>query len=180
MSSTVTSSKAMSESESGPAADGGTINTGKVTGRRELHFNKIDDIRAEAERLAAGSYRQLGNWTLGQTFSHLAAAIKLCLDGASFRVPFYIRWFAPLIKKKLLRGPMKPGFKLPRDASDGLIPANTVSMEQGLNELRTTIERLHREPVRKPSPIFGKMTNAEWDQLHLRHAELHLGFYVPK
>src|SRR5271166_5410846 len=99
----------------------------------------------------------MGNWTLGQTFSHLAAGMRLCLDGASFRVPFYFRWFAPLIKKRLLRGPMKPGFKLPKDASDGLIPAGNVSTEQGLNELRETIARLGREPDRKPSPIFGKM-----------------------
>jgi Protein of unknown function (DUF1569) len=95
-------------------------------------------------------------------------------------VPFYIRWFAPLIKKKVLRGPMKPGFKLPKDAGDGLVPKSAVSTQEGLKDLLATIERLHQEPRRKPSPIFGTMTHAEWDQLHMRHAELHLGFYVPK
>ncbi len=42
------------------------------------------------------------------------------------------------------------------------------------------IDRLNREPQRYPSPVFGKMTKEEWDQLHLRHAEMHLSFYVPE
>jgi hypothetical protein len=49
-----------------------------------------------------------------------------------------------------------------------------------LNELRAAIDRLNREPKRAPSPVFGKMTREEWDQLHLRHAELHLSFFVPE
>jgi hypothetical protein len=35
---------------------------------------------------------------------------------------------------------------------------------------------LKTEPRRKPSPLFGELTIDEWNQLHCRHAELHLSF----
>jgi hypothetical protein len=156
------------------------VNTTKVLGRRELHFTKLADIQAEAEQLASGPVRQLGNWTLGYALSHMAGAMKLALDGADFRVPFYIRWFAPLLKKKMLRSPMKPGFQLPQNAPKVLMPSGSVSTQEGLDDLRKTIERMNREPQRHPSPIFGRMTKEEWDQLQCRHSELHLSFFVPE
>jgi len=156
------------------------VDTKKVQGRRELRFTKLADIQAEAERLACGPVRQLGNWPLGYSLAHLAGGMKLALDGADFKVPWYPRTFAALIKKKVLRSPMKPGFQLPKDAAEVLIPSREISTQEGLNELQTTIARMNREPQRHPSPIFGKMTRDEWDQLQLRHAEMHLSFYVPE
>jgi hypothetical protein len=156
------------------------VKTSKVAGRRELHFTSLDDILADAQRLAAGPVRQLGNWSLGQATTHLARTMKMSLDGVQFRAPWYIRMVAPLIKKKMLRDTMRPGFKLPSPAADELIPAGEVSIVQGLTELRTAIDRLHREPQRAPSPVFGAMTREEWDQLHQRHAELHFSFFVPQ
>jgi hypothetical protein len=29
-------------------------------------------------------------------------------------------------------------------------------------------------------PVFGKLTPEEWHQFHLRHAELHMSFVLPK
>jgi hypothetical protein len=162
------------------ATSAARVDTTKVKGRRELHFSNLTEVQAEAERLAAGPVRQLGNWPLGYSLAHLAGAIKMSLDGADFKAPFYIRLFAPLIKKRLLRGPMKPGFQLPQQATEQLMPKNSISTQEGLSQLRTQIERLNREPHREPSPVFGPMTREEWDQLHLRHSELHLSFYVPE
>ena len=167
-------------SSSAAAAPAARVKTSKVKGRRELHFAKLDDIQTEAERLASVRVRQLGNWPLGYSLAHLAGAMKMSLDGVDFKAPLYIRLFAPLIKKGLLRGPMKPGFQLPKKASEVLIPSGEVSAQDGLNQLRTQIERLNRETQRAPSPVFGPMTREEWDQLHLRHAEMHLSFYVPE
>ncbi|HEY2825971.1 MAG TPA: DUF1569 domain-containing protein [Pirellulales bacterium] len=158
----------------------GRINTKRVQGRRELHFSTLSEVQKDAERLAAGQVRQLGNWPLGYALAHMAGAMKMSLDGAEFRAPFYIRLLAPLIKKGLLRGPMKPGFQLPQQATRDLLPLEPISTEEGLNALRKNIERLTRKPNRAPSPVFGAMTREEWDQLHLRHAELHLSFYVPE
>jgi hypothetical protein len=156
------------------------VNTVKVTGRRELHFSKLADIQAEAERLATVPVRQLGNWSLGQTFSHLARTMKMSLDGGNFRALWFIRLLAPLFKKKFLRDPMRPGFKLKSAAAEQLVPESPVSTPEGLDDLRKTIDRLQREPQRAPSPVFGAMTREEWDQLHLRHSEMHLSFFVPE
>jgi hypothetical protein len=156
------------------------INTKKVQGRRELHFAKLADIQADAERLASRPVRQLGNWPLGYSLAHLAGAMKMSLDEVDFKAPWFIRMLAPLFKKKFLRSPMKPGFQLPKNAAEVLMPRREVPTQEGLNELRTMIDRLNREPQRYPSPVFGKMTKEEWDQLHLRHAEMHLSFYVPE
>ncbi|HTQ41008.1 MAG TPA: DUF1569 domain-containing protein [Pirellulales bacterium] len=156
------------------------VNTTKVTGRRELHFTKLADIQAEAERLAAGPVRQLGNWTLGQTFSHLARTMKMSLDGSDFRAPWYIRLLAPLLKNKFLRQTMKPGFKLTGDAARQLVAEVPVPTPDGLDDLRKTMDRMNCEPQRHPSPVFGPMTREEWDQLHLRHSEMHLSFFVPE
>jgi len=88
-----------------------------VAGRRELHFTKLAESQVDADSLARGNVRQLGNWTLGTALAHLARTMKMSLDGAHFRPPLTIRLFAPLIKKRLLRCPMSPGFKLPPAAA---------------------------------------------------------------
>lgn len=156
------------------------INTSKVSGRRELHFNNLAEIQADAQRLVTGPTRQLGNWPLGTALSHLARTMKMSLDGADWKAPFLLRMFAPLMKKRLLRGKMKPGFKLPGYAAADLMPKAPVPTEQGMSELKTQIERLNREPNRAPSPFFGPMTREEWNDLHCRHSELHLSFFVPE
>jgi hypothetical protein len=156
------------------------IDAKKVKGRRELHFTKLAEIQAEAEHLATAPVRQLGNWPLGYALAHLAGSMKMSLDGVDFKAPFYIRLLAPLFKKRLLRGPMKPGFQLPEQAAEVLMPRSAVSTEEGLAQLRTQLDRLNRQAERVPRPVFGPMTREEWDQLHLRHAELHLSFYVPE
>lgn len=156
------------------------VNTTKVTGRRELHFNKLDEILVEANGLAAIQVRQLGNWSLGQTTGHLARAMQMSLDGFTDRpAPLPLRLILKLLKKRLLTKGFRPGFKLRGPAAEKSILDRSFSTEQGLNELQTNIDRLKREPQRHPHPAFGKLTREEWDQVHLRHAELHLSFFVP-
>lgn len=53
-----------------------TVNTKKVSGRRELRFNSFNDLLAEAERLCAGEVKMLGNWTLAQMFEHIASGVN--------------------------------------------------------------------------------------------------------
>ena len=50
------------------------IDTGKVAGRRELHFNSLEDILADVDRLASSrEIKTLGNWSAGQIFEHVGA-----------------------------------------------------------------------------------------------------------
>lgn len=155
------------------------VNTGKVAGRRKLHFTTLDDIRADAERLAAGPVRQLGNWSFGQATVHLARTMQMGLDHDPNRAPLPIRLVARLMRRTMLTKGMRPGFKLPKQAADKYTAGPEISSEQALSELRSAIDRLKNETQRHPHPAFGAMTPEEWKQLHLRHAELHLSFFVP-
>lgn len=157
------------------------IKTAKVTGRRELHFESLDDVLAEAERLCSiKPVKSLGNWRLGRALEHLARTIDMSLDGAQFKPPWLVRLLGPWFKKRLLTRPMRPGFQLPTNAAKCLIPDDECEMHEALRHLHTAVTRSGATTHRHPSPFLGPMTAEEWDQLHLRHAELHLSFFVPR
>lgn len=155
------------------------IDTGKVTGRRSLHFNSLDDIRADVEMLARSQdLKTLGNWSAGQIFWHLATVMKGSLDGIPPMMPGFVRAILRLLfKRRFLTKPMAAGFKLPAKAVS-IIPPPT-SFADGLQFIRQQLDRLQAETKREPSPVLGALTREEWDQLHCRHAELHLSFLVP-
>jgi len=134
---------------------------------------------ADAERLSQGPVQTLGNWSPGQIFAHLARALNDSIDGSNVKVAWYFRLIVGLMKKKILAGPMDPGFRLPADAAQTLVPGPT-STAEGLAALRAAINRLERDPHRAKSPVFGPMTKDEWNQLHLNHAALHMSFIVPQ
>jgi hypothetical protein len=156
------------------------VNTSKVVGRRELHFATLDQMSADAERLAAAkNVRALGNWSLGQALGHIAAAMDMAVDGAKFQAPWFIRMMAPLFKKKILTK-MSPGYRLPTIATKDLIPPPTISTEEGIARFRKSLSRLKATPNRAPSPFLGRLTREESDRLQMCHAELHLSFFVPE
>ncbi len=159
------------------------VDTGKVAGRRELRFESLDEMLAEVERLAAaeraGPLRRLGNWTLGQTLGHLASWAEYSYTGAPLKAPFFVKWFLRLRKRKFLYGPMRAGVRIPR-VEGGTLATEPVPLEEGLERLRRVLGRLKSEAPTAPNVIFGPLTHAEWLALHCRHAELHLGFFVPE
>jgi hypothetical protein len=156
------------------------IDTGKVTERRKLHFDSLDDILAEVDRLGRSrEIRTLGNLTAGQIVKHLATVMNRSIDGFSTGLPSVVRTMLRLfLKRKILIQPMSPGFKLPAKAQADLIPGPT-SLDQALADIRGAIKRLQTEPGRVQSPFLGPLTRDEWNQLHCRHCELHLSFLVP-
>jgi hypothetical protein len=156
------------------------VDTTRVTERRQLHFDSPDDILAEAERIArAREVRVLGNWPPGTIFRHLATVMNKSIDGFGVRFPAVLRFFLRLLaKRRVLTKPMSPGFRLSTKAATELVPPAT-GMQEGLDDLRRAVARLKADTGRAPSPFLGRMTAAEWDQLHCRHAELHLSFLVP-
>lgn len=152
------------------------IDTKKVQGRRVLHFNSLDDVVADAERLVASpNTRMLGNWPLPQLLTHLTTAVNGSLDGISARAPWYVRLAAPLFKQRLLTRGMSPGFRLPREVEPAFFPA-AVSPQGALESLRAAIGRTKNERMSARHPVLGKLSHDDWTRLHLRHAELHLSF----
>jgi hypothetical protein len=158
------------------------VDTKKVRGRRRLRFQSIDDVWAEAETLAAaGQVACLGNWSVGQTLKHLGASMEGSINGPGFKMPLMLRIIGRLyVKRLLLNGPFPTGFQLPGAAAKRLVPPDDTTPAEGLAALRHGIHRLRSETARTSHPVAGPLSIAEWDRFHMRHAEMHLSFLVPK
>jgi hypothetical protein len=154
-----------------------TVDTKTVKGRRRLSFSSHDQVIEHVRKLATQPTHQLGNWTLGQICTHLAKAMDSAIDGSSFRPSWLVRTVAPWIKNRVIAKGMSPGFQLPPNAAS-LLPPSTDN-DAGIAALEKSIARFQSDPTRKPHGAFGPMTNQEWNDLLLRHAELHLSFIVP-
>lgn len=156
-----------------------TVDTKTVQGRRSLSFKSLDEIVADAERLASSpTTKTLGNWPLGRLFMHLAGAVNGSIDGFTVRAPWYIRLIGPFIKSRIINKGMPAGFKLSKKREDKLFPP-AESTQEGLEKLRAAVERTRKERMTAAHPVFGKLTHEEWTRLHLRHSEMHLSFAVP-
>ncbi len=154
------------------------INTKKVTGRRTVRYESFNDILADAERLAGLETNELGNWSKGQIYKHLAASLDAMLDGPPFLMPAPIRWLLCLLmKNRMLTRTLDPGFQLPKSAS-AMLPGETTTSE-GLELLRAAVQRVNQTDARAVHGGFGKIPPAEWDQFQFRHCEMHMSFIVP-
>jgi hypothetical protein len=154
------------------------VKTARVSGRRQLHFHSYQDMLDDVHALAAAPCRQLGNWSLGQICCHLAQTMHMSIDGAQGRFPWYLRLVGPLLKKRFLSRPMQPGFVVPPTIAPQLLPGDH-DTAAGVAEFEKAIARLDRTAERKPHGVFGPMSREEWDQLHMRHGEMHLSFIMP-
>jgi hypothetical protein len=156
------------------------IDVRKVTDRRSVHFDSIDALLADAERLVQldtqGRVRPLGNMSLGQALGHLALWMHASIDGVPMAAPGWLKVGARLMKGQVLSRTLPAGYKLPPEAAGQLIPPASITAAEGFNKLSAAAARLNREGKRAPSPMLGTLTPDEWDRLHLRHAELHLSF----
>jgi hypothetical protein len=150
--------------------------------RRKLRFRQLDDILAEAERLNRGPYQIGGSWSLGQSLKHLGLAMMLCVgEGNPFKVPLLVKVVGRTVYRPIMLHWYFPsGFKLPKRAAAVLVPQEPVSYEEGLETMRMGMERMAEDPNRVAHPVIGPLNAAQWNLLHLRHAELHLGYLVPE
>jgi hypothetical protein len=155
------------------------VATARVEGRRKLDFKSLGEVAADADRLSSGPVTQLGNWSAGQVFRHLATAYSCSIDGFKTTFPWPMRFIAGFFKNKLINGAMPPGMKVPTGLAREVMPEPT-STEDGLAQLHAAVSRLERETKRAKHPIFGDLSNEEWNKIHLNHANLHMSFLVPQ
>ena len=156
------------------------VDTKRVEGRRELHFNNYDQLLDEVRSLAARPTRQLGNWSLGQICQHLGTVMDQSATADHlFRVPLGLRIFGRLIRRWVLTRGLPSGYRLPPEGAAKFAPP-PVSVEAGLATLEKGMAALAQTSRRTAHPVFGAMNVDEWHQLHLRHAEMHLSFIVPQ
>jgi hypothetical protein len=149
---------------------------------RTLRFGSLDEMLAEADRLAAaeqaGTLTQCGNWSLGTTLGHLAGWMEFALDGypPEARPPWFIKLLLKGKKNKIVAGPMPRGFRIPGMKNGTLCTAEMPTAEAAAR-LRRAAERLKSTAPTRPNPVFGPMTHEEWIAVNLRHADLHLGYF---
>jgi hypothetical protein len=152
------------------------VNTRRVNDRRAVRYESFHELIADAEILAQSEALTLGNWSPGQIFLHLARTMNASIDGLDGKASLWSRLSARFIYgRRLLSGPMPAGMRLPADAAERLLP-EPIDAEDGLAALREAVERLSFETERAPHPLLGEMSLDQWDNYHLRHAELHMSF----
>ncbi|MBN8596095.1 MAG: DUF1569 domain-containing protein [Planctomycetes bacterium] len=164
-----------------------TVDTAKVRvapgEARDLRFNTPDDALAEADRIEKaereGRLKQIGNWSAGTVFDHLATWIDYSYDGfpPKLNPPWIIRFILKFQKNKFLNDRMPRGVKIP-GIQGGTLATQAVAFEDGVRHFRTSMERLKRERPTQRSVLFGEMTHEEWIKGNLRHAELHMSYLV--
>ncbi len=157
-----------------------SVNTKSVEGRRTLRFDSLDEVLADAEQLVVGEASMLGNWTLAQVLTHVAAGFNSSIDGSSFKTPFFFRLLAPLLRKKFIHKGLPSGFPIPREAEAQFLPLDSAETQAALDQLRTAIKRLQSTKDRARHPLFGDLSRQDSDNFQLRHAEMHLSFAIPR
>jgi hypothetical protein len=147
--------------------------------RRELRFTSYTEVLTEVARLQERGYQRAGTWTLTENCEHLRIFMRCSMHGfGDTRVPWPIRMLGPLLlwgtlrRKKIPAGVQAPAPFLP--------PARTVDDPAVIDAFRQTLHTLEQFPGPfQPSPLFGRLSLHQWQQLHLIHAAHHLGFLVP-
>lgn len=159
------------------------VDTASVTGCRELRFETVEEAIRDAERLVgaerAGRLRRLGNWTLGQALGHVAAWASYPYEGYPITPPWIVRVLGPLMKKRLLRGPLPRGYRLPGVAG-GTYATEALDAGIAVDRYRAALRRLAATPPTRPNPVLGPLTPDEWLRLNLGHAALHQSYFIPE
>lgn len=161
------------------------VDTKNVQGRRTLKFATAQDVIADIEPLVAaeraGKLDKLGNWPLGTSLNHLAEFIDYAYDGfpADLNPPWAIKFILKFMKGTFLNRPLPAGYRIPSQPN-GTKATHEVSLDEGAARCLKSWKRLADAPPTFIHPIFGPLTHQEWIAGHLRHAELHLSFYIPR
>ncbi|MHC4102643.1 MAG: DUF1569 domain-containing protein [Planctomycetota bacterium] len=156
------------------------VKTSKVTDRRELQFSSMPDILEDVAYLASGDPpRTTGNWSGGQIVQHVAMLINLSIDGfPAPRLALPMRILGRLVRKRALVNSMSAGIRFPRKWAF-LAPDGAITWEDAVEYMNETMSRLGTDRMTAPSPILGKLSHEQWEQLHCRHAEMHFSFMHP-
>ena len=155
-----------------------TVNTKKVTGRSGLHFNCENCLLADAREIAGNveAYETVGNWSIGEQFSHVARTMEASVNGFGFTFSLPLRLVGKMLKGRFLNKGFSKGFKFNSDAAKAIGPDEGISVADGFKQLEDAVALFQSTEKRALSPVLGKLTLGEWVKLHARHAELHFGF----
>jgi hypothetical protein len=151
--------------------------------RRTLRFASIDDLLAEADRLVEAARGQhlsyAGRWTLATILNHLAIWAEFAYNGLPLKFPLILRLLVRPFKRLFLNRAMPTGYRFPR-VPGGTLGVEEVPLDKAHQRFQIAFLRLKNEAPALIHPLLGKMTHPEWIAFHLRHAELHFSFVLPR
>jgi hypothetical protein len=146
--------------------------------RRELSFDRLDQVMPEVERLLEG-HVATGRWDLAQICQHLAKALRSVIDPDDLELPPWILrvLIGPLIFRRVLKtGRMVNGVRAPK----AMVPDSGLDARAEAEALREAIRYFEeRLPESMDHPFFGRATAAEIRRLHCIHCAHHLSFVHP-
>ncbi|HEY0008077.1 MAG TPA: DUF1569 domain-containing protein [Tepidisphaeraceae bacterium] len=150
------------------------------TKRRSLDLRTLAQLREEVASLQTRGYDKMGKWSLGEMAEHLALTMEKSIDGFDIHRPLLFKMLGPAVKWAVLKyrfipsGVPAPAVFLPAQLhSSGDAPS--------LERFRKTLDRYESfTGVLHSSPVFGTLTRAQWDQIHLIHAAHHLRYLQPR
>ncbi|MEM9915968.1 MAG: DUF1569 domain-containing protein [Planctomycetota bacterium] len=151
----------------------------KQAERRELHFDTLDEVLADAEAVTDSS-TATGNWTPPQIIDHVAFGVHMLNHGIDLKIPLPMKLLGRIMKKfGMHTKPMNPGIKPPAKVAAAFAPDPDITLEQAKQKLRDEVAYANEHGMHHPSPLFGQMTPEECIQMNCRHAELHFSFIRP-
>jgi uncharacterized protein DUF1569 len=135
------------------------------------------ELVARLQRLAPDSLRQWGRMTPHQAICHLSDSFRGIMSSKPI-APISMMMGGTLVKWIALRLPLKwpPGIKTPPEVDQEIGGTRPVDFERDRRELEMLIERFSRtrSPDLQPHPIFGRLSDAEWQRWGYLHMDHHL------
>ena len=150
--------------------------------RRRIRFNSFDELIAEIDRLHTGGYDRVAEWDLARCCEHMTRVMRASLDGfGHIPVPLWMRCLGRCVFKPavLLTGRMPRRFPTAKEmvAEDDDVRPEATAVSHCIATIREVAA--HDGPF-EPSPLFGRMSPAQWRRMHLVHAAHHFSFLVPR
>lgn len=146
--------------------------------RRELSYSSWDEVVSDVERLASGSYRTTGNHSFAKIVNHLAITNEMLVGNVvPPKLPWYFRMLMPLMRSRILEGPVKPGFKLPNERMQQFFwSENELDLGEAIRQFKRSVDEYQSKGPLSVHPIFGKATADQILAVSLKHAAMHLSF----
>ena len=142
---------------------------------RTLHFDSLHEVLSEAKRIIASENPVvIATWTPAQNIQHVALVLQASIEGFPGAPPLPIRLIGPLFKQRFLKRSFSPGIKLPKSLA-AFHPDASVTGPAAVDFLEKMTAKARAQGYIPASPLFGKLSASQWEQLHCRHAEMHFG-----
>lgn len=147
--------------------------------RRETSFKTQQEIVQDIETLAQGNVKTLGKHSFAEIVCHLALTNDMVTGKiVPPKLPWTVRVLMPLMRSKILNGPVKPGFKLPKNMEPFFWANEKVELAEAINRFKASVDHLEAKGPLPVHPIFGKATREQTENLLLSHAAMHLSHVV--